>query len=133
MHFSQAYFYVRAPYTNLCSCDNNNKECPVPDTSYENVQLIGGGDPIPKVETSNEVFYYCNRKYQLLMFSLLAFLGTALDVDKDAWNVPPHQLLTFTVGSLFLSFVKSLSDSKDFHPSPQYKLLIFGWMVDKSV
>jgi hypothetical protein len=61
MHFSQAYFYVRAPYTNLCSCGNNNKECPVPDTSYENVQLIGGGEPIPKVETSSEVFYYCNQ------------------------------------------------------------------------
>ena len=41
------------------------------------------------------------------MFSLLAFLGTALGGDKDAWNVPPHQLLTFTVGSSFLSFVKS--------------------------
>ena len=52
---------MRAPYTNLCSCGNNNKECPVPDTSYENVQLIGGGEPIPKVETSSEVFYYCNQ------------------------------------------------------------------------
>jgi hypothetical protein len=40
------------------------------------------------------------------MFSLLAFFASALGVNKYAWNVPPHQLLTFTVGSSFLSFVK---------------------------
>jgi hypothetical protein len=31
------------------------------------------------------------------MFSLFAFLGAGLGVDKDAWNVPPHQQLAFTV------------------------------------
>jgi hypothetical protein len=35
------------------------------------------------------------------MFSLLAFLGTALGVNKDAWNVPPHQLLAFFVSFAF--------------------------------
>ena len=31
------------------------------------------------------------------MFSLFAFSGTSLGSDKDAWNVPPHQLLAFIV------------------------------------
>jgi hypothetical protein len=31
------------------------------------------------------------------MFSLFAFLGAAIAVDKNAWNVPPHQQLAFVV------------------------------------
>ena len=31
------------------------------------------------------------------MFSLFAFFGAAIAVDKDAWNVPPHQQLAFIV------------------------------------
>lgn len=57
---SQAYFYYRSPYTNLCSCDENQKECNMPGTQFTNVKLLNGTTDFT-VETSDEPFYFCNQ------------------------------------------------------------------------
>jgi len=60
---SSAYVYARSPFTNLCSCDINDKECgAVPDTQFTNVQLLNGETTdISEDDLSNEVYYFCNQ------------------------------------------------------------------------
>lgn len=58
---SSAYAYFKSPFTMLCSCAENNKECALPDTQeFTNVEL-NSGTIIPEVLTSNEGFYFCNQ------------------------------------------------------------------------
>lgn len=58
---SKAYAYASSPFTNLCSCAENNRECPVPNTVFDNVQLLRQGETISQVETSTEGFFFCNQ------------------------------------------------------------------------
>mmetsp|Transcript_5812 Transcript_5812/g.13266 ORF Transcript_5812/g.13266 Transcript_5812/m.13266 type:complete len:1004 (-) Transcript_5812:1353-4364(-) len=58
---SSGYAYARSPFTNLCSCADNDKECPAQDQFVFNNVMLQSGDDV-EVQASNELFYFCNQK-----------------------------------------------------------------------
>jgi len=57
---SSGYAIASSPFTYLCSCGDNNKECNMPGTEYNNVQLLDS--TVTTIETSAEPFYFCNQQ-----------------------------------------------------------------------
>lgn len=90
---SSGYAFARSPFTNLCSCADNDKECPAPEEFvFTNVKLLfAGGETIPEVTATNELFYFCDQE-------TIGFPPIPSETGDDKWMTDGQKDLTRIYG-----------------------------------